>query len=386
MRDRYNREPLRYVVISFLLGVVSAALALGIQMATMKPVKAITGGGLPYIFVLAYIIVAFSEEFSKFLMLRFYAYRKKSFDEPFDGIVYSVMVSMGFATIENIGYVYNYGIGTGILRMFLSVPAHASFAVLMGFHVGMAKFNPATRQEHFVKGLLLAVFFHGTYDCFLFLSENHMLTRYISGGVLVLGALVSYFIAIRLSLRAIRQHQQSSKQNHLRAVNPGSSLRVRKAGVIDIPVIRELAHRIWPAAYRTILSDEQLAYMLELIYSQTSLERQMQEEQHQFLLLLQNEAPCGFADYGPTAIPGQYKLHKLYVLTDEHGRGLGRQLLQYVEAKAKEQGAVQLILNVNRHNTAVHFYEKMGYAIRETVDVNIGHGYYMNDYVMGKML
>jgi protease PrsW len=213
LRDRYNREPLLNVVISFLLGVLSAGIALVVQMLTMKPVEQAMGGGLPYLFVFAYLIVALSEELSKYVMLRYYAYPKRSFDEPFDGITYSVMVSMGFATIENIGYVFQHGVGTGIMRMFLSVPAHASFAVLMGFHVGMAKFDPANRSQHFLKGLLLAVFFHGTYDCFLFLAENKMVTQYISGGLLVLGALVSWFFAIRLSLRAIRQHQLLSKQN-----------------------------------------------------------------------------------------------------------------------------------------------------------------------------
>src|SRR5436853_481905 len=82
-------------------------------------------------FLLAFVVIGFSEEGCKYIMLRFYADRNKAFNEPFDGIIYSVMVSMGFATLENIGYVLNYGFQTGLVRMFLSVPSHAAFAVLM---------------------------------------------------------------------------------------------------------------------------------------------------------------------------------------------------------------------------------------------------------------
>ena len=77
------------------------------------------GEGIFYVAVYSYLIVALSEEGSKFLMLRLIPYRRKAFDDPFDGIVYAVMVSMGFATLENIGYVMQHGMGTGLLRMFL---------------------------------------------------------------------------------------------------------------------------------------------------------------------------------------------------------------------------------------------------------------------------
>lgn len=92
-------------------------------------------------------------------MIRLFAYRRKAFDEPFDGIVYVVMVGMGFATLENIGYVLQHGMGTGILRIFLSVPAHATFAILMGDHLGLAKFDAANIKKIFIPGCFLAGYF-----------------------------------------------------------------------------------------------------------------------------------------------------------------------------------------------------------------------------------
>jgi RsiW-degrading membrane proteinase PrsW (M82 family) len=112
------------------------------------------------------------------------------------------MVGMGFATLENIGYVLQHGIGTGITRMFLSVPAHATFAVLMGYHVGLAKFDTARRPQLFFLAILWPVIFHGTFDFFLFLG-NTMLH--------FAGAIASFIVAIQLSRRAIRKKQALSK-------------------------------------------------------------------------------------------------------------------------------------------------------------------------------
>ena len=159
-------------------------------------------GSVGNIALFAFLIVALSEEFSKFLVVRFYCYPKKAFDDPFDGIIYSVMVGMGFATIENVGYVYQNGLIVGLMRLFLSVPGHATFAILMGYYVGMAKFNPAKSGWYLFLGLLLAVIFHGTYDFCLFAGKTWMNFA---------GAVVSLIIAIRLSTKAIRKKQELSR-------------------------------------------------------------------------------------------------------------------------------------------------------------------------------
>ncbi|MFM9910348.1 MAG: PrsW family intramembrane metalloprotease [Chitinophagaceae bacterium] len=219
-KDKYDREPFKNLFISFLLGILSTIPAIIIQkffqpqLAFFFQTKSIS-----YYALFAYAVVGFGEELSKFIMVRYYAYRKQAFNEPFDGIIYSVMVSMGFATLENIGYVSDGGYATALLRMFLSVPAHASFGVLMGYHIGLAKFDAHNSATHLWKGLLLAAFFHGSFDFFLFLQESTEVTQYVSTALLFAGALVSYWIAIRLSLRSIRQHQDLSKQEYNRRNN-----------------------------------------------------------------------------------------------------------------------------------------------------------------------
>jgi RsiW-degrading membrane proteinase PrsW (M82 family) len=163
-------------------------------------------------------VIAGSEEGCKYLVLRYYAYRNKAFNEPFDGIIYSVMISMGFATLENIGYVLEFGFQTGILRMFLSVPSHGAFAVLLGYHVGLAKFHKTPRRrgamQHIIKGLLLAIFFHGAFDFFLLLQNNFQVKQHVSNGLLISGALVMWYIAIRISIRSIRLHEELSRQHY----------------------------------------------------------------------------------------------------------------------------------------------------------------------------
>lgn len=203
-KDKHNKEPFWLMLLSFILGVLSIIPAFLIQVALTRPVNQIMGEGIFYTAVFSYLIVALSEEGSKFLALRLVPFRRKAFDDPFDGIVYAVMVSMGFATLENIGYVMQHGFGTGMLRMFLSVPAHATFGVLMGYHIGLAKFEPANKKRHMLLAIFWPVFFHGTFDFFLFVGNTWLHFA---------GAVVSFIIAIKLSLKLIRRKQEMSK-NH----------------------------------------------------------------------------------------------------------------------------------------------------------------------------
>jgi len=148
----------------------------------------------------AFLLVALIEEFSKFIFVRGVLYNNKNFNEPFDGIVYSVMVSMGFATLENVVYAFNNGIGTAVFRMFTAVPAHACFAILMGYYLGKAKFEHK-KSFYAWHALGIATLFHGVYDYFLFIS-------FVPG--LALGAMVSLGIGIWLSRKAIKIHQHVS--------------------------------------------------------------------------------------------------------------------------------------------------------------------------------
>ena len=150
----------------------------------------------------------------------------------------------------------------------------------------------------------------------------------------------------------------------------------------QLPIVKDLAFKIWPIAYGEILSKKQLEYMLELIYNIESLEKQ-QENGQVFLLAEENGIYFGFASYEINCnTTDKTKIHKLYVLPKTQRKGIGKQLVEYIKKSAIENGNSALFLNVNRFNQALQFYKKNGFAIIETVDIEIGNGYLMEDYVM----
>ncbi len=157
-------------------------------------------------------------------------------------------------------------------------------------------------------------------------------------------------------------------------------MKIRKAGAADIPVIQELAYKIWPGTYQAILGPEQVDYMLDLLYSEKILREQM-EQQVDFIVVSDNGDPVGFASYSSTQ-PGIYKLHKIYVLPSQQGKGTGRMMIDYVKQQAVSAGGKFLQLNVNRYNNAKYFYEKLGFVVIREEDIDIGNGYFMNDFVM----
>ncbi|MEJ8756132.1 GNAT family N-acetyltransferase [Pontibacter sp. H259] len=164
-----------------------------------------------------------------------------------------------------------------------------------------------------------------------------------------------------------------------------SNYTFRAATVADIPIIAQLAEAIWEPTYSPILSQEQIVYMFQVIYTPEALQQQMQDGQ-QFILVHEQEKPLGFASYSLKDTGEKvYKLNKIYLLPATQGKGLGRMLLTYVENKVRELGGVTLDLNVNKYNKAKLFYENCGYHIHQEEDIPIGP-YWMNDYVMRKQL
>lgn len=159
------------------------------------------------------------------------------------------------------------------------------------------------------------------------------------------------------------------------------TIRYQDAQQQDLARISLLAREIWPTAYGNILSPDQLDYMLDQLYSLPSLEHQ-QQEGHCFILVLRGSEAIGFADYSPKQPPLLYHLNKIYLLAGCQGSGLGGSLLREIIRRVRELGATGLELNVNRHNPARYFYEKAGFRIRESADIPIGHGYFMNDFIM----
>jgi RsiW-degrading membrane proteinase PrsW (M82 family) len=213
-KDEYNREPRRHLIISFLLGILAILPALIIESIFSFADQFTFFSSIQGIGIKAFFFVAMVEEVCKFIMLRYYAYNKPEFDEPFDGIVYAVMVGMGFATLENVFYVSQFGMVTGIFRMFLAIPAHATFAILMGYFMGKAKFSLGREKTLMWAGLFWAILFHGSYDFFLFLQENKMVVKTFSSMLLTFGAIVSLITGIILSNKAIKSHLEYSKSNH----------------------------------------------------------------------------------------------------------------------------------------------------------------------------
>lgn len=167
-RDRHDREPIMLLILCFFAGVGSSFPAICMEEYGFS-LGITESGDILEIFTLAFGVVAFSEELVKFVCIMLFAYPWKAFDEPLDGIVYSVMVSMGFATIENLIYSDLYGMETVLLRAVTAVPAHAAFAIFMGYHIGLAKFSDSNQYKfwHLFLGFAGAVVIHGAYDFFL---------------------------------------------------------------------------------------------------------------------------------------------------------------------------------------------------------------------------
>lgn len=204
INDKYEKEPKRLLVYNFLLGaIVSIIITTIIYVIIDIPFPLKNKDSIFEQFIKAFFVVGFAEEFSKYVIIRYYSQPHEEYNEPYDGIVYAVMVSMGFAATENIIYVLQGGMEVAIIRAFTAIPAHTTFAILMGYFMGKAKFSN-NRAVLNLTGLFLAVLFHGAYDFFLFID-------FIPG--IWIGAFVSLFIGIFLARKAIRRHQINSHFN-----------------------------------------------------------------------------------------------------------------------------------------------------------------------------
>ena len=164
-----------------------------------------------------------------------------------------------------------------------------------------------------------------------------------------------------------------------------NEITIRNATINDIELIRELTFKVWPQTYSSIISKEQIDYMLEMMYSNKSLALQMAEGS-QFIIVQDTKRPVGFASYKPVAI-NIYKLDKIYILQTQQGKGIGKFVIDYILQQIKDRSAESLQLQVNRNNiNAKSFYEKIGFSIIQEADFEIGNGYFMNDFIMEKKI
>jgi|HubBroStandDraft_3_1064219.scaffolds.fasta_scaffold542072_1 GNAT superfamily N-acetyltransferase len=160
-------------------------------------------------------------------------------------------------------------------------------------------------------------------------------------------------------------------------------IEVRVVSEEDLWLVRELAFQIFPITYQDIVEPRQIDYMMDLIYSREALVAQWDSGQI-FLIVYSEEIPVGFASYTRLNEEGDFKLNKIYLDNRLQGKGLGRWLLNDVITRVKSEEGRALLLNVNRHNKARAFYEKMGFSVLKEDLIDIGSGYFMDDYVMEK--
>lgn len=172
--DKINKEPFGKLFVVFLCGALTVAPASLLEMflSGFTPSGALLGG-----LYTGFCVAGFSEELFKLVALFLLVWRSRHFDEYFDGIVYAVYVSMGFACVENVMYVfsgdsYSTSMATAATRAILSVPGHFLFAVMMGYYLALAKFATNRRRRYLLYALLVPVFFHGTFDALLMVPEG----------------------------------------------------------------------------------------------------------------------------------------------------------------------------------------------------------------------
>lgn len=196
-KDKYEKEPKSLIIKSFIFGCVSVIPAIILENIYNQSL-------FSNLFLYVFFGIALIEEGVKYFFLRRYLYTKEEFNEPMDGIVYAVMISLGFATIENIGYVLNHpGQETqiAIMRMFTAIPLHAVCGIILGYFVGLAKFSD-NKTSLLYKGLFLATLVHTIYNYFIFLGQGFIFS------------IIALIAAIYYSKKAIKVHQEDSKNRH----------------------------------------------------------------------------------------------------------------------------------------------------------------------------
>ncbi len=156
--------------------------------------------------------------------------------------------------------------------------------------------------------------------------------------------------------------------------------RFKRADESEISAIQIIADATWKQTYISILSKDQIDYMYNWMYSKDELLKQF-ENGHLFYFIYNNWDIAGFASIEKID-DNICKLHKIYVVPQQQGKGVGKALLEFIINKVRSLGSAQLLLNVNRKNKARFFYEKHGFIIKEKADIEIGNRYFMNDYIM----
>ncbi|MGQ8338066.1 PrsW family glutamic-type intramembrane protease [Sunxiuqinia sp. A32] len=176
-RDKYEKEPFKMLFTALLFGAFSVIPILLVEEFFMEFLPLFSG--TMQVFLHSFVVAALTEEFFKFVFLYLLIWKSPEFNEKFDGIVYAVYVSLGFAAVENVMYVFDYGMQVGFTRAITAVPAHFLFGVTMGYFVGLAKFYPERKKRLIRAALLFPILLHGVYDFILMMGHPFVLLIFI---------------------------------------------------------------------------------------------------------------------------------------------------------------------------------------------------------------
>lgn len=174
VRDRYDKEPRLLLVQLFVRGMLVTLLAAALSLAGIQLLSAfLPTNSWPYLLIENFVLVALVEEYLKYFVVWRGVYFHPAFNEPYDGMLYAITASLGFAALENILYVTQGGLQVAVMRALLSVPGHALFAAAMGYFIGKAKFAKTEdkTKAYLKRALIVPVLLHGIYD--LLLSTQH---------------------------------------------------------------------------------------------------------------------------------------------------------------------------------------------------------------------
>ncbi|MDR0540990.1 MAG: PrsW family intramembrane metalloprotease [Dysgonamonadaceae bacterium] len=194
-KDKYEQEPLPLLLQSFGLGALSTicVIVLFSIIGLIIPIEPNTGNHFADALIEAFFTAAIPEELLKFLFLYLLIWKNQNFSERFDGIIYAVFVSMGFAALENIIYVLQSGAGTAIARALTAVPAHALFGVAMGFYFSYAKFLPERKNKYLALCVGVPVLLHGVYD-FILMWQEKLFEHYPEISILLTLAFIAFVV------------------------------------------------------------------------------------------------------------------------------------------------------------------------------------------------
>ncbi|UCG26900.1 MAG: PrsW family intramembrane metalloprotease [Bacteroidales bacterium] len=176
-RDKYEREPAGTLIKALITGAFVTLPVIFIEGLLIPFSDSL--GNLASAAYNAFLVAGFTEEAFKYLAFFLLIWRNRTFNEKFDGIVYAVFISLGFAAVENVFYVLEYGYTIGLVRALTAVPAHALFGIVMGYHFGLAKFYPREKGIQLLLALLSPVLLHGFYDFCLMAEKTIFLLLFV---------------------------------------------------------------------------------------------------------------------------------------------------------------------------------------------------------------